>query len=131
MSNNFAIELVETQKLLHIEGFSKKRVEWLKAKIIKEGIWNKPVALDFKHSLVLDGQHRMEVALALGLKWIPAVKYDYSKVELWSLRPKYEFDWKIVQDRALTGDIYPYKTVKHKFPESLPSCNYTLEDLKK
>ena len=125
------IELVEVGKLKHIEGFSRRRVAWLKDKILKEGIWNKPLALDGKHCLVLDGQHRMETALSLGLKRVPAVRYDYASVEVWSLRKNYEFDWELVVEKALAGEIYPYKTVKHRFPEPLPSCNFGLEELSK
>ena len=112
---DIAIELIDVSLLRHIEGYSLRRVEWLKEKIIKENIWNKPIAIDSDNYLVLDGQHRMEVALALQLKKVPAVKYDYSSVEVWSLRKKYQFDWKLVTARALNGDIYPYKTVKHRF----------------
>ncbi len=53
------VVLVPVKKLKHIEGFSKTRAAWLRRKIIKEGIWNKPVALDEKHGLVMDGQHRL------------------------------------------------------------------------
>lgn len=122
---------VEPRLLRHIEGFSARRVAWLKRKVTKEGIWTKPVALDDKHHLVLDGQHRMEVALALGLKRVPAVKFPYSSVEIWSLRPKYSFVWQDVVERALSGDIYPYKTVKHRFPVDIPACNFPVEDLLK
>jgi L-serine kinase (ADP) len=124
------IELVNVDSLRHIEGFSRRRVEWLKGKILKEAIWIKPIAIDDCHSLVLDGQHRMEVALALELKKVPAVKYDYSTVTVWSLRKNYVFDWKLVTERALIGDIYPYKTVKHRFPEAVPLCHYLIEELK-
>jgi MobA-like NTP transferase domain len=124
------IEMVDVASLKHIEGFSKKRVQWLKDKIVREGVWNKPVALDVSHGLVLDGQHRMEVAKALGLKRIPAIKYDYSAVKVWSLRPgKHEFTWETVVERALAGDIYPYKTVKHEFPVPLPACHFNIEEL--
>lgn len=124
------IVLVPVKKLKHIEGFSKTRATWLRKKILKEGIWDKPVALDDKHGLVMDGQHRMEVALALGLKKIPAVKYRYADVQIWSLRPKkFQFDWKQVVKRALSGDIYPYKTVKHRFPVPLPECSFSLDEL--
>lgn len=123
------IELVEVDSLRHIEGFSERRVKWLKDKIRREGVWMKPLALDNEHNLVLDGQHRMEAAISLGLKRVPAVKFRYADVEVWSLRPKYEFDWNLVVERALSGDIYPYKTVKHRFPSPLPSCEYPLEEL--
>jgi hypothetical protein len=124
------IELVKVDTLKHIEGFSRRRVEWLMAKILQEKVWTKPIAIDIRHLLVLDGQHRMEVALALQLKMIPAVKYDYSSVEVWSLRKKYKIDWQLVTEKALAGDIFPYKTVKHRFLETAPLCHYTLEELK-
>lgn len=121
--------MINPARLRHIEGFSARRVSWLRKKMMLEGRWIKPIALDDEHNLVLDGQHRMEVALTLGLKRVPAVKFPYADVEVWSLRPKYSFTWKEVVARAVAGDIYPYKTVKHRFPQELPSCDFALRDL--
>jgi L-serine kinase (ADP) len=121
--------MIDPAKLRHIEGFSKHRVQWLRRKVIAEGRWVKPIALDNRHNLVLDGQHRMEVALALGLKRVPAVKFSYADIEVWSLRPKYSFTWQDVVARAIAGDIYPYKTVKHRFPADLPACDIPLDEL--
>ena len=124
------IQMVQTSVLKHIEGFSVKRVTWLKQKILDEGVWTKPLALDKKHNLVLDGQHRMEVAISLGLKFVPAIKYDYSTIKVWSLRKTYSFNWSEVVKYVLSGSIYPYKTVKHDFGPSFPSCKYLLSELK-
>lgn len=121
---------VAVGELLHIEGWSPKRVEWLEKKIRSEGVWTKPLALDDAHGLVLDGQHRMEVAKRLGLSTVPAVHFPYADVQVWSLRPKYSFDWRLVTERALQGKPYPYKTVKHAFPEPLPTCSIALEELR-
>lgn len=130
VGENTEIVRVPVAQLRHIEGFSKKRVEWLVNKIRSEKVWNKPLALDTQHDLVLDGQHRMEAAKLLGLKWVPAVRYVYADVELWSLRPNHSFDWQRVTERALAGAPYPYKTVKHRFPEGgLPACRFDLEEL--
>ncbi len=128
---NAPIERVPVDRLRHIEGFSKKRVDWLVEKILAEGIWTKPIALDGEHDLVLDGQHRMETAKRLGLKWVPAVRYHYADIEVWSLRPdKHQFDWRLVTERALAGNPYPYKTVKHRFPDGgLPEIAIPLSDL--
>ncbi len=123
------IQLVPVERLIHIEGHSKKRVSWLIKKILDEGVWTKPLAIDHKHNLVLDGQHRMEAALRLNLKKVPVVKYDYSRVTLWSLRPNYAFDWKLVTERSLAGEPYPYKTVKHAFPFPLPEIAIPLSKL--
>ncbi len=115
--------------LKHIEKYNKRRVDWLLKKIVSERVWKEPLALDLKYNLVLDGQHRMEVALLLGLKQVPIVRFDYSKVPLRTLRPKYQFDWLIVTEKALKAEIYPYKTVKHDFMEPLPKCNFSLDEL--
>ncbi len=124
------IELVDVLMLKHIEGHSSRRVDWLHDKIVREGRWTKPLALDDEHNLVLDGQHRMEVARRLGLKVVPAVRYRYANVEVWSLRPKYQFDWQEVVRRSLVGDLYPYKTVKHRFSTDHPTCDYAVEELR-
>ena len=125
------VERVPVGRLRHIEGFSKKRVDWLVEKILAEGVWTKPVALDAEHDLVLDGQHRMETAKRLGLKWVPAIRYVYADVEVWSLRPAHQFDWQTVTERALADKPYPYKTVKHRFPEGgLPEIAIPLAELR-
>ena len=130
VENSISIIQVPVGRLRHIEGFSKKRVQSLVEKIQNEGVWVKPLALDDVHDLVLDGQHRMEVAKVLGVKWVPAVRYCYADVEVWSLRPNHTFDWREVTRRALANEPYPYKTVKHKFPdEGLLSCHFPLKEL--
>lgn len=123
------VELVAPESLRHIEGFSRRRVAWLREKVVRDGRWTKPLAIDDEHGLVMDGQHRMEVALELGLRRVPAVRYAYSAVEIWSLRPKITFTWRDVVDRALAGNPYPYKTVKHRFPGEPLSCDVPLEEL--
>ena len=130
IENSDLIVRAPVELLKHIEGFSKKRVQRLIDKIQSDGVWIKPLALDDMHNLVLDGQHRMEVARALGLKWVPAVRYRYADLELWSLRPNHTFDWREVARRALAGEPYPYKTVKHRFPDGgLPACQFPLTEL--
>ena len=125
-----AIEFCETMLLRHIEGYSQKRVDSLCEKILAEGVWTKPLALEATHNLVLDGQHRMEVALKLGFKRVPVIRFVYADIPIRSLRAKYKFDWKVVSERALRGDIYPYKTVKHDFSDPLPRCSFKLDVLR-
>jgi hypothetical protein len=123
------IDLVDVLSLSHIEGFSDKRVKWLTNKIIAEGSWNKPIVVEDEHLLVMDGQHRMEAALRMGLARVPAVRYRYDEVEVWSLRSNHEVTPQLVVARALAGDIYPYKTVKHSFPEPIPACAVPIAQL--
>ncbi len=124
------IKLVETEKLLHVEGFSEKRVLWLRNKIEEDGVWNKPICIDYEFGIVMDGQHRMEVAKAMGLTVIPAIGFTHSEVDFWSLRPKsHEVTLELIMSKSLSGDVYPYKTVKYSFPTEIPECSIDLEEL--
>jgi hypothetical protein len=129
--SEFMIEFVATATLRHIEGFSRRRVTWLANKIQHEKRWTKPVVLDRAHHLVMDGQHRMEVARLMELAVVPALIFNYDEVEVWSLRPDhYTVSAKEITSRALIGDIYPYKTAKHRFPcGELPTISIPISEL--
>ena len=123
------MELVKPQLLRHIEGFSAKRALRIKEKILSEGRWTRPLCIDRRHYLVLDGQHRLEAALALGLTHVPCQLFDYATVEVWSLRPTHEVSREQVIQRAISGDIYPYKTAKHRFPCAIEKIAIPLDEL--
>lgn len=123
------IRLIDTKFLKHVEGFSGKRVEWLKNKIIKERVWNKPICVDSKYGIVMDGQHRMEVAKLLNISKIPAILFEHKEVKFWSLRDNHVVDLESIIDKSLSGNIYPYKTVKYSFPIEIPKCSINLEEL--
>ncbi len=124
-----SITLIDVEFLKHVEGFSAKRVEWLKNKILEEKIWNKPICVDSEYGVVMDGQHRMEVAKLLKIKKIPAILFSHDEVEFWSLRENHTVDLESIIEKSLTGRIYPYKTVKYKFPIKIPKCSINLEEL--
>lgn len=126
---NKHITYVPTSKLRHIEGYSQKRVKWLVEKILAEQVWTKPVCVDSAHYLVMDGQHRMEAAKILNLPYVPCVMFNYDAVAIHSLRDNYMVDHDLVITRSLSGDIYPYKTVKHRFPTEIPELSISLKDL--
>jgi len=123
------MKLIPTSRLRHIEGFSRKRADNIKRKILEEGIWTRPLRVERNHWLVLDGQHRMEIALDLGLRRVPCQLYDYADVEVWSLRDKHEVSRERVIAKALAGDIYPYKPAKHRFPDEVGELAIPLAEL--
>jgi len=124
------IEIIEVKKLKHIEKFDEKRVQLLMEKIKKDGFWTKPLYIEKNHNLVLDGQHRLQVALRLGLKYVPVQGFRYEDIKVWTLRKEEEVSIPKVIKRANDGNIYPYKTVKHKFPNIINKCRIPLENLK-
>jgi len=124
------VVLIGTDGLQHIEDFDPVRVAELTATIEKEAKWTVPIIVEKKKKLVLDGQHRMEVAKALGLKCVPAILVEYNDVKVWTLRREHSVSQRKVFAKVNSGSYYPYKTVKHKFSFSIPEICIGLEELK-
>jgi len=126
-----SVELIPVESLHSIEEFDNQRVELLKQEILDLGYWTVPTIVTKDTGLVLDGQHRLEVAKQLKLKKIPAVLVNYSDVGVWSLRKEIRVTPKLVAKTVLQNQkIYPYKTVKHKFPFNIPDIYIPLSDLR-
>lgn len=115
--------------LRHIECFDEDRARALQKKIIQEGVWTRPLIVEKKHNLVLDGQHRLVCAKALGLAVVPCLLVDYEDVAVWSLRKEYRVSARAVLRKVNNGEIYPYKTVKHKYNFLVPELNISLAEL--
>jgi choline kinase len=126
---NDRVDLVAVNELRHIEAFDPAKVDLLVEKIAREKFWTRPIYIDRDNNLVLDGQHRLEVAKRLNLRLMPVQKYDYSEVEIWSLRREEVVTHELVIQRALAGDIYPYKTVKHNFLDPVTRIKFDLKEL--
>lgn len=126
------MKLIRVSLLKHIEAFSDKRVANMLRKMQENGVWEKPICIEQNHMLILDGQHRFEVSQELGLSHIPCELFDYNDdgVLVWSLHKSCEVSKELVIERALSGDIYPYKTAKHKFPRSVSKIMMPLKELK-
>lgn len=124
------MELIEISKLKPIEGHGKRRVQNIKRKILNDGVWNKPICVEKNYLLVLDGMHRFEIAKELGFVFIPCELFNYDDVEVWSLRENHIVTREIVIKKALAGDIYPYKTVKHKFVSGVSGCSFNFDTLR-
>lgn len=125
------IQYVEVSQLHGIEEYGTERVEVLLHEITEQAIWTVPIIVSKGTNLVLDGQHRLEVAKRLGLVRLPAVLTDYQDVIVWSLRKEIRVSPSRVEKTVLKdGAIYPYKTVKHKFPFDVPAVRIPLEELR-
>lgn len=129
--DNIRVELVRVSDMHGIEEFDPARADVLENKVKAEGRWTVPVIIAQKGCLVLDGQHRLEVARRMGLSKIPAIVVDYNDVSVWTLRKEIPVSPQKVERKVLKDNtIYPYKTVKHKFNFDIPSIDYSLDELK-
>jgi hypothetical protein len=124
------ISLVDINLLHDIEEHIIDRKIMLKNKILEEGVWTKPIIVERKNNLVLDGHHRFNLAKEISIKKIPAILVDYNDIKIWSLKKSQKVTKELVILKSLNKDIYPNKTVKHKFEFKIPCCNYKLEELK-
>tara|TARA_B100000424_G_C22627892_1_gene348348 strand:- start:50 stop:430 length:381 start_codon:yes stop_codon:yes gene_type:complete len=107
------VYFLNPKKLNPIEDFDSNRVNWLKDKIKKEDIWTVPIAIAQEHNLVMDGHHRLQVALELNLQKIPCFIFSYNQIEPYSLREEEKVSSKIIIENFLKSKIFPYKTAKH------------------
>lgn len=110
------IELIDVEKIRPIEGYGPKRVAWLKQKIESEQLWTQPLKIEKHRHLLMDGHHRHQVALRLGLRFVPAVLLDYRDVRVWSLRKRIEVTPEVILRNSHEEILFPYKTAKHEFP---------------
>ena len=124
------VQLISVEGLHHIEEHEEARVKELEEKIRAEKRWTRPVIVEAKNKLILDGQHRYEVARSLKLKKIPAILVDYDSVKVWTLRREYPVSAAKVAAKVRRNEVYPYKTVKHKFPFEVPEIDIPLDTLK-
>ena len=107
------VYFLNPKKLNPIEDYDPNRVDWLRDKIKKDDIWTKPIAIAQEHNLVMDGHHRLQVALELDLPKIPCFIYSYKDIEPFSLRKEEKVSSKIIIENFLKSKIFPYKTAKH------------------
>ena len=107
------VYFLNPKKLNPIEDYDPNRVDWLRDKIKKDDIWTKPIAIAQEHNLVMDGHHRLQVALELDLPKIPCFIYSYKDIEPFSLREEEKVSSKIIIENFLKSKIFPYKTAKH------------------
>lgn len=94
--------------------------------IMREQRWRIPITLERKSLAVMDGHHRFEAARRLKLNYVPCLLLDYGQVEVIATRQGYVVTPDEIVRRARSGDLYPPKTTRHRFPSPLPACNISL-----
>ena len=94
-----------------------------------------PLLVDRKTGSILDGHHRFAVAKQLQLKQVPAVLIDYLTnasidVEVWPGCGRDTITKQDVIDMSLSEDLFPPKTSRHRYVETLPPISVPLAELR-
>jgi len=125
------VVLVAVDSLYPLEEHDVARLPLVQKGVIKQDCWRVPLRVEQEFNVVLDGHHSLALAQELDLNFVPVIYVDYDNVAVWSLRDEEGVDRRRVIGNALSNDLYPYKTIKHKFPEMVCDCRIALKKLKK
>uniref|UniRef100_A0AAV1T7R0 ParB-like N-terminal domain-containing protein n=1 Tax=Peronospora matthiolae TaxID=2874970 RepID=A0AAV1T7R0_9STRA len=119
----------------HEQIVSWERVNGLRKATLSWDAYTEPLLVDIKTGAILDGHHRYNVALQLRLKQVPAVLVDYLgdttiQVSVWPGCGRLHLTKEEVIAMALSLDVFPPKTSRHRFTESLPPISIPLSVLR-
>ncbi len=100
--------------------------------IIRDGVLKKPLLVEDRYYIVLDGHHRYAVLKMINAKLAPVFLVDYYSpiVEVYSWRNEWNVTKDMVVNAGLTGHKLPYKTSRHILKDvTIPEINIPLEEL--
>lgn len=98
--------------------------------ISKAQRWTVPIMVEKDALFVMDGHHRLEVALRLGLLSVPVIPMDYSSVDVTAWRTGETITPRQIYQMARSGLKFPAKTTRHIFSGDLPVCDLPLDALR-
>ncbi|KAG2790884.1 hypothetical protein PC129_g12791 [Phytophthora cactorum] len=130
------VQLVDVKWLKpHEQIVSWERVNGLRKATLSWDAYTEPLLVDIKTGAILDGHHRYNVALQLRLKQVPAVLVDYLgdktiHVDVWPGCGRSHLTKEEVIAMSLSPDVFPPKTSRHRFTESLPPISIPLSVLR-
>jgi len=106
-------------------------VQRLRESILHTGQWLEPIIVERSKGIVMDGNHRLNAALQLGLKRVPCIELDYAdprvRVRHWQTGQAFEVTR--IFTTIARGEIFPYKTTRHAFDPALPVVAIPLDNL--
>ncbi len=125
------LAIIPIDKLKPHEKIDERHLECLMDIIIRDGVLIKPLLVDAKTMIILDGHHRYEILKRLGKKYVPVLLVDYDSdiVDVGSWRKDWRVSKELVRKAGLSGKLLPPKTSKHILKIKLPNVNVPLEKL--
>ncbi len=124
-NTQFNLEFIEVSKLKPLEKVLPHHLENIENMILKDGIILKPIIIDNKYNIVLDGSHRYAFLLKFGYKKAPVIKVDYGDETVFvgnNLKHRYLIDKDLelskskVIEAGLNEKLLNPRTTRHFFP---------------
>ncbi|WP_095108373.1 ParB N-terminal domain-containing protein [Pseudomonas sp. Irchel 3E20] len=131
MEHAYQIALRPLCEVVQSEQVDPANVTLLRESIARAGQWLEPIIVERSQGIVMDGNHRFNAALQLGLKRVPCIQLDYAdpRVCVWHWRTGQAFDVARIFSTIARGEILAYKTTRHAFEPALPVVAIPLECL--
>jgi hypothetical protein len=114
------------------ERIDESHVHRLAATIRRAGTWTAPIPIETNTGIVMDGNHRLRAAAALGLRFLPCIALDYldPRIRVTHWQTGEPFCVTAIVKRILEErDLFPYKTTRHRFAPVLPVTEIPLSVL--
>lgn len=126
-------ELVDAARLKSHEEIRPELLEKLVQEIKTDGYLRKPVLVEDRYFVILDGHHRFEALKELGCKRIPCYVVDYFDEAIylttWPGARHTNVKKEDVLKMAADGKLYPPKTTRHIVSIELRETKVNLSEL--
>lgn len=131
MEHGYQIALRPLSEVLQSEHVDPANVAMLRESIVRAGHWLEPIIVECSQGIVMDGNHRYNAALQLGLKRVPCIQLDYTdpRVRVRHWQTGQAFDVARIFITIARGEMFAYKTTRHAFDPALPVVAIPLERL--
>ena len=128
------VELVAIDWLKPHEKIRPKKVAELQKMTLRWNAYTKPLLVDRRSGSILDGHHRYTVGINLELLRLPAILVDYLQddsieLDLWPASKLTKISKRQVIDMSNSNELFPAKTTRHRFGDTLPPIAVSLADL--
>lgn len=127
----YEIALAPVEFIRQSEQVDVHNVQHLCETITRKGHWLEPIVVEKSQGIVMDGNHRLNVARQLGLKRIPCILLEYDdprvRVHHWTTGDAFEVEH--IYKTIARGELFPYKTTRHRFTPALPTTAVPLHRL--
>lgn len=124
-NTQFKLEIEELSKIKPLEKVLPNHLANIEKMILRDGIMLKPLIIDKKFNIVLDGSHRYAFLLKFGFKKAPVIKVNYDDETIFvgnNLKHRYLIDKNLklnkskVIEAALNEKLLDARTTRHFFP---------------
>ncbi|AZL54722.1 hypothetical protein EI285_09095 [Aliarcobacter skirrowii] len=138
--NIFEFKILTMNEIKPLEKILPTHFKNIESMILKDGVLHKPLIIDRKYNIVLDGSHRYAFLQKYGYKYAPCLLVDYDDEAIFvgnHLKHRFIKDENFIISksqiisRALSENLFAARTTRHFFPFRKVDYTILLDKLEK